>query len=149
MRPSLDYAQMADDSLTIAYRAARYEVHLPDQRVSLQVDAPSEPLRRWLRAQGHRCAALLTAHNPASQLHDAAVNAQAQRQLQAAIHARGLAFHAGCNLDPQGIWPAEDSLLVPDLSLEDARALALRFGQRAFLWCDDSGTPRLHETRPA
>jgi hypothetical protein len=38
---------------------------------------------------------------------------------------------------------------VPDLSLEEARTLAQRFGQLAILWCDASGTPRLHTTRPA
>ena len=132
-----------------AYRAALYEVRLPDQPLALQVDVHCEALQSWLGAQGHRCAALLTAHNPASQPRDAAANARAQQQLQAAISRRGLSFHTGCNRDPRGAWPAEDSLFVPDLSLEDAHTLARQFDQRAFLWCDDSGTPRLHDTQPA
>jgi hypothetical protein len=140
---------MTDDSLTNAYRAALYQVDLGGGRLELRVDAPCEPLARWLSTHGHRCAALLTAHNPGSQQRDAASNDEAQRQLQDAIRARGLDFHAGRNLDPRGNWPPEQSILVPDLPLADADALARRFGQRAFLWCDGSGTPRLHETRPA
>jgi hypothetical protein len=142
---ALDYAQMSD-SLTDAYRAALYQVELAGQLLELRVDVPSAALRQWLAHQGHRCAALLTAHNPDSQRRDATINEAAQRQLQDAIQSRRLTFHVGRNLDPQAQWPAEDSLLVPDLPLDEARALALQFGQRAFLWCDASGTPQLHHS---
>jgi hypothetical protein len=132
------------DSLTDAYRAALYQVQLPDRLLELRVDVPSTALQQWLAQQGHRCAALLTAHNPDSQRRDASLNETAQRQLQGAIRSRDLPFHTGCNLDLRAQWPPEDSVLVPDLPLEEARALALQFGQRAFLWCDASGTPQLH-----
>lgn len=134
------------DSLTDAYRAALYQVELPDQRVELRVDVHSASLQQWLEQHGHHCAALLTAHNPDSQHRDATFNDEAQRHLQAAIRSRGLIFQIGRNLDPQARWPQEDSMLVPDLSLDEARALALQFGQRAFLWCDASGTPQLHHS---
>jgi len=134
------------DSLTLAYRAALYQVQLPGQWLELQVDVPSAVLRQWLAQHGHRSAALLTAHNPGSQLSDASFNEAAQRELQAAIRSRGLAFHIGHNLDPKAEWPAEESVLVPDMTLDDAQRLALQFGQRAFLWCDASGTPRLHHS---
>ena len=134
------------DSLTDAYRAALYQVELPDQRVELRVDVHSGSLQQWLERHSHHCAALLTAHNPNSQPCSATLNDEAQRNLQATIRSRGLTFQIGRNLDPLGHWPREDSLLVPDLTLEEARALAVQFGQRAFLWCDASGTPRLHHS---
>jgi hypothetical protein len=137
------------DALTIAYRAALYQVDLPDTRLELGVDAHCEALQRWLSMHGHACAAVLTAHNPHSERRSDAQNDAAQRQLQDAIRTRGLRFFPGCNLDPQDKWPPEESLLVPDLPLDEAHALARQFGQRAFLWCDDSGTPRLIQTRPA
>ncbi|HXC58329.1 MAG TPA: DUF3293 domain-containing protein [Steroidobacteraceae bacterium] len=134
------------DRLTDAYRAAVYRVELPGENVELRVDVHSASLQRWLGRHEHHCAALLTAHNPESQPRDAALNDAAQRNLQAAIRMRGLTFQIGRNLDPQGHWPPEDSVLVPDLPLEEARALALQFHQRAFLWCDASGTPQLHHS---
>lgn len=145
---ALDYAQMTDPLIT-AYRAALYQVDLPEQRLELRVDAHSEALQRWLSAQGHASAALLTAHNPGSQRRSATQNDSAQRDLQQQIRARELQYFTGRNLDPRGQWPPEESLLVSDLPPEEAHALARQFGQRAFLWCEDSGTPRLIQTRPA
>ncbi len=134
------------ESLTHAYRAALYQVELPDQRLELRVDLHSAVLQQWLEQHGHRCAAVLTAHNPASQQRDATLNDEAQQQLQAAIRSRGLTFHAGRNLDPQAQWPPEDNVLVPDLPLREARAVAVQFAQSAFLWCDTSAIPRLHHS---
>ncbi|MFO1504675.1 MAG: DUF3293 domain-containing protein [Steroidobacteraceae bacterium] len=130
--------------LLSAFRSTMYLVDLPAQRVQLQVDTPNEPLREWLASQGHFCAALLTAHNPAAQRRDAPANQAAQRRLHALLAERGLAFRTGCNVDPQQRWPAEDSVLVADLPLPQAHKLAVHFGQLAFLWCDTSGVPKLH-----
>ena len=132
------------EELLAAFRSTLYLVDLPAQRVQLQVDAPSEPLRQWLRSQGHFCAALLTAHNPAARRRDAAANQAAQLRLHDLLRERGLAFHIGCNVDPQQRWPAEDSVLVADLPLPQAHRLAAHFGQLAFLWCDASAVPKLH-----
>ncbi len=137
------------DPLITAYRAALYQVDLPGLRLELRVDTHCQALQRWLSMQGHACAALLTAHNPGSERCSNAQNDMAQQQLQEEICARGLPFFTGRNVDRQGQWPQEESLLVPDLPLDAAHALARQFGQRAFLWCDDSGTPRLIQTRPA
>jgi len=135
---------MITEELLAAYRSTRYLVDLPAQRVQLQVDAPSEPLRHWLQAQGHFCAGLLTAHNPASQRRDAATNHAAQQRLHALLRERRLVFHTGCNVDPHQRWPAEDSVLVADLPLPQAQRLAVHFGQLAFLWCDAAAVPKLH-----
>jgi Protein of unknown function (DUF3293) len=135
---------MITEELLVAFRSALYLVDLPAARVQLQVDAASEPLRLWLQSHGHFCAGLLSAHNPAGQLHAAAANHAAQRRLHAMLVERGLVFHTGCNVDPRQRWPVEDSVLVADLSLPQAHRLAVHFGQLGFLWCDASAVPRLH-----
>lgn len=135
---------MITEELLSAFRSTRYLVDLPTRRVLLQVDAPSEPLRHWLQSQGHFCAALLTAHNPAGRRRDAATNLAEQQRLHGLLRERGLVFHTGCNVDPHQRWPAEDSVLVADLPLPQAHRMAAHFGQLAFLWCDASATPRLH-----
>jgi Protein of unknown function (DUF3293) len=135
---------MITEELLSAFRSALYLVDLPAARVQLQVDAPSEPLRQWLQSRGHFCAAVLTAHNPASQVRDAPANQAAQRRLHDMLRERNLVFHTGCNVDPRQRWPVEDSVLVADLSLPQAHRLAVHFGQLGFLWCDASAVPRLH-----
>ena len=136
------------EELIAAFRATRYEVQLPGQRAQLQVDTASETLRHWMKAQGHSCAALLTAHNPEARHRDAKVNHAAQQRLHGLLRERGLVFHTGCNVDPQQHWPAEDSVLVADLPLQQALMLAAQFGQLAILWCDTSGVPQLHFAAP-
>lgn len=131
------------EELLAAFRSTLYLVDLPDQRVQLQVDVPSEPLARWMQARRHFCAALLTAHNPAAQRQDAFANQQAHDRLLELLRERGLESHQGCNVDPRQRWPAEDSVLVADLPLPQAHRLAVHFGQLAFLWCDRSAIPRL------
>jgi hypothetical protein len=132
------------EELLAAFRATHYLVDLPGQRIRLQVDAPSDALRTWLLAQGHFCAALLTAHNPAARRRDAIANHAAQQQLRELLRQRGLEFLTGCNVDPQQRWPPEDSVLVADLPLPQAQRLAAHFGQLAFLWCDATAVPKLH-----
>jgi hypothetical protein len=135
---------MITEELLSAFRTTLYLVDLPSARVQLQVNAVSEPLRSWLQSEGHYCAALLTAHNPASQHREPAANQAAQQHLHGLLRERGLTFHIGCNVDPRQRWPAEDSVLVADLPLPQAHRLAVHFGQLAFLWCDASAVPKLH-----
>ena len=50
------------------------------------------------------------------------------------------------DLPPQllpGRWPGEPSLLVPGLTEPEARALATRHGQNAFLHARSDAVPRL------
>ena len=135
---------MITEELLSAFRSTLYLVDLPAIRAQLQLDSPSEPLRHWLQAQGHFCAALLTAHNPAAQRRDASANQQAQTRLHALLRERELEFCTGCNVDPHQRWPAEETVLVADLPLPQAHKLAMHFGQLAFLLCDASAVPQLH-----
>lgn len=138
--------EMIPDSLRTAYLRAVYSFGEGPSRLELRPGRPCEPLRHWMQDNGLRCVAVLTAFNPGSRSCDSAFNSQAQRALRARISSGGLPYREGCNLDPTGAWPPEDSLLVGNLSLQQARELAREFGQLAFLWSDEGAVPRLIDT---
>ena len=46
-------------------------------------------------------------------------------------------------LDPNGVWPAEPSVLALGIALATARDLGIRFRQNAILFADDDAVPRL------
>ncbi|MBI5926281.1 MAG: DUF3293 domain-containing protein [Aquabacterium sp.] len=45
----------------------------------------------------------------------------------------------GCH--PSGNWPAEPSVLAPNLPLDGCKRLGMRFHQNAVLWCDAKAIP--------
>jgi len=99
-----------------------------------------------MQDNGLRCVAVLTAFNPGSRSCPTAFNLEAQQRLIAQVAARGLSYLEGRNLDPAGKWPPEDSVLIGNLALEQARDIARHFGQVAFLWSDESAVPQLCDT---
>ena len=137
---------MIPESLRIAYLQARYRFGAGSDAIELHPGQHCVMLQRWMQDGGLRCAAVLTAFNPGSRPDSTAANLAAQRELRAAIGTGGLPFLEGQNLDPQGRWPPEDSLLIGNLALDDAREISRRFRQLAFLWSDDSAVPQLHAT---
>lgn len=131
--------------LEAAYLATDYVVDDPRLRCLLAIDRVSTPLAQWLRAQGHDCAAFITAWNPRSLSRSEADNLFAQQQLRAAIRALDLQALEAVGRSRVDHY-REPSLLVPGLPLEAAQALMRRFAQNAFLWCDAQACPRLHWT---
>lgn len=122
-----------EPGLLAAYLACHYRVFLPDGPLDLRVGAMSPGLDDWLEAQGAEKWALLTAHNPGSTPQTAEGNQQRQLALQRRLAEEGWVWLPGENLDPQGLWPAEASCLVAAMGADQARALALEFGQNAWL----------------
>jgi Protein of unknown function (DUF3293) len=134
------------DRLRLAYRAAHYRFDVPGAPLLLQVDQHSAALQQLLRDAGRSCAAALTAFNPRGELQAEHSNLHAQQQLVVELEALWCLCILGRHEDPKGQWPPEISALALGLDRPNAHALAARYGQLAFLWCDASGTPRLVET---
>jgi hypothetical protein len=133
-----------------AFRATRYHFDSPDGELLLQVDVAHAGLAALLRRHGAGCAAVVTAFNPQAIRQDDARNLAAQTSLHGDLTAAGVTFLAGRNEDPSGQWPSEPSCLMIGMPLAEARALAARYGQLAFLWTDaTSAAPRLIETAPS
>lgn len=126
-----------------AYRQAVYRLELPHGPLDLRIGEPSPHLRALLQSAGVSTAAFLTACNPASLPQDQAANQAAQASLLEAAARLGHTTLPGVALDPNGAWPAEESVLVLGISTTAAVTLARRFGQNALVWVDSEGTPEL------
>lgn len=130
-----------DATLWAAYRATHYVVDAPDGPIVLHVGAANEALAALMHAVHAPTAAVLTAHNPWSLARPAHENDAAQRELEAALAAHGIAMLPASGRDPAGTWPPEVSVLALGLSREVADALARRFAQNAFVWVAGPGRP--------
>ncbi|MGE5492870.1 MAG: DUF3293 domain-containing protein [Actinomycetota bacterium] len=126
-----------------AYRATTYRVFLPGGAVDLRVDAANPALAAWLREEGVDEWAVVTAANPASQPLSPRKNAERQARLEVSLLEEGFEPYAGENVADDSAWPVEESCFIPDISREEAVALAQQFGQNAVLWGEADGLPRL------
>jgi hypothetical protein len=134
---------MHDARLEAAYRATEYHVCLP-QRLVLRIDQPEARLFPLLAQTPLRCAAYLTACNPASRRLSDSENAQRMRVLAGRLKQQGYDFLHGAAHDPHGEWPDEASFLVLGIPPADACELAQEHAQNALLLIAADACPRLH-----
>lgn len=140
--PILDPGSGLPPGLIRAYLDTHYHVE-GESPFILRVGRPSPGLLSLYRRQGRSTACYLTAWNPLGQAVAEADNAASQAELAAAIAHLGLPVLPGSGRAMQGGWPPEPSLLVLGMTLEEGKALGIRFRQNAFLWCDEAATPHL------
>lgn len=128
--------------LDAAYRRTAYRVELAGFPAVLRVDMPWAAIDARLTG-GVCCLAYLTAANPGSQKLSDAENAQRQRALNDDIIDGGCTVLPGMAVADDGMWPDEAGFLVAGLSCEAAHALAVAYGQNAFLHAETGGHVRL------
>lgn len=127
-----------------AYSAALYLVFGADgQTHSLRAGQHSDWLQQALRAHPTGCACYLTACNPLGKLLSDAENAARMRALRATLQAQGWLFDEGKGVDPEGLWPGEDSVLIWGMDQGTARQWGQQWQQNAVLWCEPDATPQL------
>ncbi|MEM5438871.1 DUF3293 domain-containing protein [Paraburkholderia diazotrophica] len=90
-----------------------------------------------------RSSAFVTACNPLGQMLDDAANVSLQIELARELSQRGFTFIDGIGKHPSNGWPGEPSFLMLGVSLQDAKALGLQFGQNAVVWCGGDAVPQL------
>jgi hypothetical protein len=129
--------------LEAAYRATTYRVFLPGGSCELRLGRPCETLRCWLETAGCTEFALITAHNPGGQLVGEATNAERQSQLECDLLEGNYEPYAAQHEADDGQWPVEESCFVPDISPEDACAIAADYGQSAVVSGGSDGVPHL------
>ncbi len=132
-------------SLRQAFEETHYIVQ-HQQPFTLRIGQHSQELDALLKDTGHDCAAFITAWNPMSQPLSTEENRSRQQSLLNEINAIGLTALQGIGQHPSNGWPGEESILVPGLQLEAARALARTFRQLAFVWVKQAGSVELIET---
>jgi hypothetical protein len=135
--------------LEAAYRRTHYEVQTPAGPLQLRIDEHCPRLEAVHAELGVRESVFLTAWNPHSVPQCAPRNAVAQARLDQQLAALGLTIWPGWGRDPEGKWPAEQSLFVAGLAREAAVQLAAQFEQHAFVHAAADAVPRLVWVRPA
>ncbi len=131
------------DPLTIqAYLETEYRVH-GEAGFALWVGQPSAELLSAHKRHKTDCSAFLTACNPFSEVCDPTTNARRQKALAEELSIRRLEFIPGIGKHPTNGWQGEDSFLVFDLALEDAKELGTRLEQNGFVWSGADATPQL------
>jgi hypothetical protein len=118
-----------DETLILAYIAAHY-LPLDSERLRLRVGRRAEALE--FQVPGVRQFCVITACNPASHPLTDTENALRLNDLAARIDAEGKRRMEAIGRDAERSW-REASLLVFDLALDRADALAIEFGQNAIL----------------
>jgi hypothetical protein len=129
--------------LEAAYRRTVYEVQAPAGPILLRIDVPCPPLQAVHAELGVSESVFLTASNPLSVPQCAPRNAVAQARLEQRLAALELTVWPGWGRDPQGKWPAEQSLFVAGLDCTTAARLAAEFAQHAFVHAAADAVPRL------
>lgn len=129
--------------LDTAYRATNYRVFLPGGMLELRIDQANTQLIAWLKQTGCPMFAIITAYNPGAQPAAAALNAERQAQLECDLLEGNYEPYAGENVPDNGSGPIEETCFVPDITQEDACALAADFGQNAIVYGGADGIPRL------
>lgn len=127
-----------------AFKQAVYQIHSPDGKVELRIGKASTTLRQLMQTQGVKHAAIITAYNPQARLTDENLNRHAHIALLQAVEALHLPWWPATNLDPTGAWPDEPSILILGITVEQARWLARRFRQLAFVDIGSRAVPKLN-----
>ncbi|HMI37731.1 MAG TPA: DUF3293 domain-containing protein [Steroidobacteraceae bacterium] len=129
--------------LEAAYRRTDYEVQTPDGPMLLRIDEHCPRLQIVHAELGVNESVFLTAWNPHSVPQCAPRNAVAQARLDQRLAALKLTVWPGWGRDPQGKWPAEQSLFIAGLDRDTAAGLAREFEQHALVHAAADAVPRL------
>ena len=129
--------------LDAAYRRTLYEVQAPGGPMLLRIDEHCPALQAVHAQLAVSESVFMTAWNPQSAPLCASRNAVAQARLDQRLAPLGLTVWPGWGRDPEGSWPAEQSLFVAGLERERALQLAREFDQHAFVHAGPDAVPRL------
>jgi hypothetical protein len=131
-----------DTSLIKAYEAANYYVRTA-QPFTIQISVKSDGLAAWYRKLGVTSAAFVTAYNPFGSVLSDKENKLRNKKLRSDMDALGLTSVNGFGQDKLGEWGQEDSFLIFGISLEDARAVGIKYEQNAIVWSGNDAIPQL------
>ncbi|WOH38010.1 DUF3293 domain-containing protein [Thalassotalea fonticola] len=105
----------------------------------INIGDTDRPLSRYLNTFENPTAAFITAYNPMSKRLKEGQNKQRLQQLQQAVGKLGLASCKGYGLSQQNDWPQEHSLLITNITKQQASQLAKDFQQAAYVWINEHG----------
>ena len=128
-----------------AYKTTSYVVE-SNPAFTLNVGKHSESLARLYAIENIQTACFITAHNPYSVLLTPPHNVARQADLLSDIASLRLKSIYGYGQGKDTVW-MEPSVLILGISSDEGMKLAIKHEQNAFIWCDETATPRLVLTR--
>jgi len=129
--------------LEATYRATTYRAYLPGGHADLRIGQVNPALVAWLETAACREFAIITAYNPGGEILAATINAERQSQLECDLLEGNYEPYAGENVPDSDDGPVEESCFIPDISCDDACALAEDYGQIAIVCGSADGIPHL------
>ena len=130
-------------ALAAAYRKTIFRVRVGSGHVDMRIGVQSARIDALLARSAADGAAFITAYNPHSRPTAKSANKAANASLRRDIGSQGFQFLRGEGRDPLGEWPAEPSFLVLGIPFADAKALAKKHRQAAFVYVRRGKPPRL------
>ncbi len=124
---------MIPTDLRQAFEETHYIVH-HQPPFTLRIGQNNPDLDQLLKANGHNCAAFITAWNPMAMALPEDDNRALQTRLEDELRTRSLEFIRGIGQHQTNGWPGEESVMVMGLEAEAARTMCGRFGQMAFVF---------------
>lgn len=140
--PAQHTSTLIDPASVAAYQAAHFKVQAAGG-FTLLLDKPNPELAHLFIKDVVTSAAYITAYNPLGETVAAPVNKAAQAALETDLRTLQLKSYPGQGEDPNGIWPAEVSVLAMGLTLDKAQALGMKYNQNAIVWIGIDAVPRL------
>lgn len=130
-------------ALAAAYKKTLYAVQIGGETVNIRVGNHTPSITALLQKYQQTTWALITAHNPHSQLTDTAQNTRQTLALEKAIQQLARPYLSAVNIDPQGNWPDENSFFIIGINQTQAITLGQRFHQNAILFGTLTTQPHL------
>jgi hypothetical protein len=140
-RNSLISTELAD-----AYTSANYVVQAAQHCFTLEIGTLSIDLSNLYAEEGVNTACFITACNPFSVLMSTPINVARQAALLSEIDMLKLKSLTGHGESIGTAW-RELSFLVLGITYEQSMELAIKHQQNAFIWCNETATPKLVLTR--
>ena len=136
---------MISEALLQKYRQTDYIID-DDPPLLVHIGEQNDGLRILFTSFNVESAAFITAWNPHGRKLTLDENYDRQIELLEDISNQRLNYFVGRGESQTGDW-SEDSYLVLGVSLTDAKEIASRHDQNAFVWIPVSGVPELIECR--
>lgn len=131
------------DNLIAQYHSTNYQIGIGSDVFTLSINQHSESLAQLMTIRHADCAAIITAHNPFSQLQNPEKNLAAHLLLAQALNQYSDSVIPCTNIDPTGSWPPEEGFLALGLTVATAQHIGRQFNQNAIVWADSHAIPAL------
>ena len=136
-----DNSRNLDQQLREAYLATTYEVK--QLGIFLKIGESNWHMEEFLVDNNVFTWAFISAYNPYSKDFSLLENEKRHTQLVSEVKKMDLVFAEGFGVPANEDWKAEKSLLILDISKEDAITLGKRWEQNAIVWGRLGGEPEL------